>query len=67
MHVEGSNGEANDAGHNGRRRYMARGAERVSEDGGGWGGGDVQVDGVPGHERRWVADVTERCYDDDRY
>ena len=26
------------------------------------GVGDVQVDRVPHWERRWVADVTKRCY-----
>ena len=31
------------------------------------GVGNIQVDGVPFRERRWVAGVTERCGDNNRY
>ena len=47
-------------------RHTERGAEMS---GGVWrvaGVGNVQVDGVPLQERRWVAGATERFYDYDR-
>ena len=47
-----------------RRQMQARGAATSGRGRQGTGEDDVQVDGVPGRERRRVAGVTERCYGD---
>ena len=55
--------------HKTRRQTHACGAGRRASDR-GWRGVsvvDIQVGGVLCQEKRWGADVNDRCYDEDRY
>ena len=53
-------------GHGGRLRHAAWGVETSGGSRQVAGVGDIQVDGAPQREGRWVAGVTERCGNEER-